>query len=101
MGAQQVAQNVADGAGDADLEHHQTVHQVGEQAGVVAGQIEHLAVAVGGAQVKAHQGGKGNDGKGAGARAHDAVVQADAQADAQRQQDFLQDRDSRPSQAST
>ena len=38
-------------------------------------QIQHLAVAVGGAQVKAHQGGKGNDGKGAGARAHDAVVQ--------------------------
>ena len=41
-------------------------------------------------QVKAHQGGKGNDGKGAGARAHDAVVQADAQADAQRQQDLFQ-----------
>ena len=81
MGAKQVAQNVADGAGDADVEHHQTVHQVGEQAGVVAGQIEHLAVAVGGAQVKAHQGGKGNDGKGAGARAHNAIVQADAKAD--------------------
>ena len=85
MGAQQVAQNVADGAGDANVEHHQTVHQVGKQAGVVAGQIEHLAVAVGGAQVKAHQGGKGNDGKGAGARAHNAVVQADAQTDGQRQ----------------
>ena len=77
--------NVDDGAGDADVEHHQTVHQVGEQTGIVAGQIEHLAVAVGGAQIKAHQGGKGNDGKGAGARTHNAVVQADAQTDGQRQ----------------
>ena len=72
------------------MEHHQTVHQVGEQAGVVAGQIEHLAVAVGSAQVKAHQGGKGNDGKGTGARAHNAVVQADAKADGQCQQNLFQ-----------
>ena len=90
MGAQQVAQNVADGAGDGNVEHHQAVYQIGKEAGVVAGHVQHLAVSVGGAQIKAHQGGKGNDGKGAGARTHDAIVQADAKADAQRQQGLFQ-----------
>ena len=42
MRAQQVAQNVADGAGDADVEHYQTVHQIGEQAGVVAARLSTL-----------------------------------------------------------
>lgn len=42
MGPQQVAQNVADGIGDADVEHHQTVHQIGEQAGVVTARFSTL-----------------------------------------------------------
>ena len=81
MGAQQVAHNAADGTGDADGEHHQPAGKIRYQAGVVAGKVEHLGVAARRTQVKTHQGGKGDDGKGAGARAKDAVVQADAQPD--------------------
>ena len=90
MGADDVADDAADGAGDAHRKDHQTAAQIGEEAGVVAGKVQHLGVAVGGAQVEAHQAGKGNDGKGSRARAKYAVVQADAKADAQRQQGLFQ-----------
>ena len=89
MRPQQVAHDAADGTGDAHREDHQPVHQVGDQAGVVAGKVEHLGVAACRAQVKTHQGGKGNDGKGPGAGAEDAIVQADAQTDGQSQHGFF------------
>ena len=89
-GAWQVAHNAADGTGDADGKDHQPAHEVSKEAGIVAGQVEHLAVAVGGAQVKLHQAGKGDDGKGARAGPHQTIIQADAKPDAQRQRRFFQ-----------
>ena len=88
--ADDVADDVADGAGDAHRKDHQPAAQIGEEAGVVAGEVEHFGVAVGCAQVKAHQAGESDDGKGPGARPHHAVVQTDAKADAQGQQGLFQ-----------
>ena len=71
MGAQQVAHDAADGAGDTHREDHQAAGQIGGEAGVVAGKVQHLGVAARGAEVKAHQGGEGDDGKRPGAGAED------------------------------
>ena len=49
----------------------------------VGGQVPHLGAAGGGDQIHGQQGREGHDHKGAGARAHDAVVAAHEQADEQ------------------
>ncbi len=81
-----MAHDVAHRAGDADGEHDHPAGQVGHHAGIVAGKVQHLDIAPRRAQVKAHQGGEGNDGKGAGARAEPRRRTGRCPADAQRQQ---------------